>query len=670
MAAKKTDKSGPASRARMAVCLCDCGQSLDGKLDYAALAGDAGQLPGVARVVRCSKLCQGEGINELLAAMSSQRISRALIAACTPGYYQVCLDKALESAGVSPHLMGKVNIREHCAWVHPDRAEATAKASGLIAAAAARLRRAEAVGSQRVSLNPGVLVIGAGLAGMQTALALAGNTRKVTLVEKAEQVGGAALEQETVVEASGAAAKLAEEVQANRRITVLTNSELKSLTGRFGEFQARLSDRKVECGAVVVATGQKESAGPEQLPSLNGILSFSDLSRSLRANRLSNLQRIGIALDLSVQQDRAATRAALQLARRARQRWFCEVYVFCRHLRVGGQDQEQEYLAARQSGVVVIRSLADLDISQEVTAVRVKGMDEQTGREFDLVLDLLAVANVPVTNNGQGELAGKLLTGKPSAGLVQRDNVFLLPVDSGRKGIFFAGTCRGSMEWKQALADGLTAAGNVQDLLSGSSVKGPAKRAEVDPAKCAFCLTCYRSCPHGAIGMDPENRAAVVIPMMCQACGVCTVECPAKAIELVDFTDEQLSITSGENGSIIVFACENSALPAADRAGLDRMEYSSQVQIVPVPCAGRVDPVHILRALQRGASKVLVLGCHEEACKYLHGNSRARARLDRLKGQLCELGLESDCLQIGSLMAADAERFVGLVSGDLEIVSE
>lgn len=670
MAVKKKDKSLSGRRARLAVCLCDCGGSLAEGLDFSALAGAAGELPGVARVVRCSSLCQAGGVDELLGAMTSQRISRAVIAACAPAYYQRCLEKAQDEAGINPHLVGKVNIREHCAWVHPSKAEATGKAAGLIAAAVERMRLAEAVGKQRVNLNPQVLVIGGGLAGMRAALSLAENKHKVTLVDKSEQIGGAALAQEAAPEAAKTAAELAGAVRVNRRITVLTGTELKSLTGRFGQFEARLSEDKIECGAVVVATGRKQLAGPEQLPGLNGILSFDDLARSLRTNRLSTLRRVGLVLDLGIQQDRAATRTALRLARRARELWFCEVYVFCGHLRVSGGEQEQEYQEARQAGVVIIKSLDGLDISQEVTAVRVKGRDEQTGRDFDLVLELLAAADVPVNNNGQGELAGKLLTGKPAAGLVQRDNVFLLPVDSGRKGIVFAGTCRASMEWPGVLADGLAAAGEVHALLSEASVRAEAKRAEVEAAKCAFCLTCYRSCPHGAIGMDRNNRAAEVVPIMCQACGVCVAECPAKAIELVDYTDAQLSIRPGGDGSVIVFACENSGLPAADRAGLERMEYSPEVQIVPVPCAGRVDPVHVLRSLQSGARKVVVLGCHEQACKYLHGISRARARLERLKRQLGELGLESDCIEIGSLMAADAGRFVDFVSGELETVSE
>ena len=103
----------------------------------------------------------------------------------------------------------------------------------------------------------------------------------------------------------------------------------------------------------------------------------------------------------------------------------------------------------------------------------------------------------------------------------------------------------------------------------------------------------------------------------------------------------------------------------ADSAGLARMNYSPDVAIVPVPCAGRVDPVHVLRALQAGAKKVLILGCHDQACKYLHGINRAKARIDRLHSQLTELGLDPDCVRIGSLMAADAGRFVNFVTDEL-----
>ncbi len=666
---KQQKPSAPRSRSRLAVCLCECAGTLAEKLDFLAISAAAGRLPGVARVVRCHALCQPGGCDQLLASLKDQRISRALIVACTPAYYRTALEKALSSSNINPHLVSRVNIREHCAWVHPDQRKATEKASRLIDSAVQRLRLAERVGTQRISLNRRVLVIGAGLAGMQAALDLADKKHGVTLITASEDLGGRALQQSVIPEAAERAQQLAKLIKLNRRISVLTDTTLQSLAGRFGQFQAHLLQDQIDCGAVIVATGQSQVTGPEQLAPITGTLTFDDLARMLQANRLSNLKRIGIILDFQSQLDRAATRAALKLASRARLLWGCETYLFCSHLRVSGPDLEQQYHQARQDGVVIIKSLSCPQITQQITAVRLKGTDEQTHREFDLVLDLLAVADVPQTNNGQADLTTKLRTGQPVDGSVQRDNVFLLPVDSGRKGILFAGSCRAPLEWTQALDEGSAAAEHAHTLLKDSATRAPAKLAEVEPAKCAFCLTCYRSCPHGAIAMDQENSAAVVVPIMCQACGVCVAECPAKAIELVDYTDSQLSISPASPGAAIVFACENSALLAADRAGLARMTYSSDVAIVPVPCAGRVDPVHVLRALQGGAKKVLILGCHDQACKYLHGINRAKARIDRLQSQLTELGLDPDCVQIGSLMAADAGRFVNFVTGDLQEIT-
>ena len=652
----KFDIKPPRRSSRLAVVLCDCGQTLCNSLDYPAITAAVEKLPGVSKVISTSDFCQPTGIDQCVSALADAKITHVLVAACAPVYYQTALAQAL---GTSKLLIGQTNIREHCAWVHRDPDAACEKALRLIKLAVQRLRLANHVAERTVRLNQRVLVVGAGLAGMQTALSLAHAGHKTTLITKSDTLGGRAVRQTILPDAAAQATDLATQARANRKITVLTNTQLQSLAGQFGRFEAHLSqqDSALACGLVVVATGQAQFSDPPG----PGLLSFEDLSLMLRKNRLSNLKRIGLVLDLKAQQDCASTRACLKLARRARELWLCETYVFCQHLRVAGPDQEQDYQDARQAGVLVIKTSAAPTITEQVGSVRVTGTDEQTHRPFDFTLDLLAAADIPKRENGQASLNAKLRTGKAIAGLAQRDNVFLLPVDSGRKGILFAGSCRVSMEWTQALADGSAAAEQAHALLTPSSIRIPAQKAQVDPTKCAFCLTCYRTCPHGAIDMDQDNRAAVVSSVMCQACGVCASECPAKAIDVVDYSDDQLCTTTGFAGGTVIFACENSALLAADRAGLGRIAYSANTTMTPVCCAGRVDPVHVLRALQAGAKKVLVLGCHEQACKYMHGITRAKARIERLRDQLSQLGMEPDRVQIGTLMAADAGRFVEFV---------
>ncbi|NIA07474.1 MAG: hydrogenase iron-sulfur subunit [Actinobacteria bacterium] len=654
----KFDIKKPRRNPRVAVLLCDCGQTLSDALDFPAITAAVRKLPGVAQVLCLSDLCQPTGIAQCVSALSDAKITHVLVAACAPVYYQAVLAQALDQFGF---FISRTNIREHCAWVHSDPDAASEKALRLIKLATQRQRLANHVVDRTVRLNQRVLVIGAGLAGMQTSLCLAHAGHKVALITRSDSLGGRAVRQTILPDAAARATDLASKVQANRKITVLTNTELRSLTGQFGHFQAHLSptDVALSCGLVVVATGQAQLSDPPG----PGLLSFEDLSLLLRKNRLSSLTRIGLILDLRDQQDCAATRACLKLARRARELWLCETYVFCQHLRVAGSDQEQDYQDARQAGVLVVKTASAPQIIEQVGSVCVTGTDEQTRRPFALTLDLLAAADIPKGDNGQASLNSLLRTGKTVAGLAQRDNVFLLPVDSGRKGILFAGSCRVSMEWPQTLADGLAAAEQAHLLLTPSSIRIAAQRAQVDPSKCAFCLTCYRTCPHGAIDIDQDGRAAVISPVMCQACGVCASECPAKAIDLVDYSDDQLCTTTGFAGGTVIFACENSALLAADRAGLGRMAYSANTTITPVCCVGRVDPVHVLRALQAGARKVLVLGCHEQACKYMHGINRAKARIERLRDQFTQLGLEPDRVQIGTLMAADAGRFVEFVNG-------
>ena len=659
----KLDIKPPRRASRVAVMLCDCGQTLSNALDLPAITSAVEKLPSVVKVIPTSNLCQPAGIDQCLSSLTDDKITHVLIAACSPAYYQAALTRALAETKL---IVSRTNIREHCAWVHPDSDQASEKALRLIKLAVDRLRLSNRVAEKSVRLDQRVLVIGAGLAGMQTALSLANAGHKTTLITRADSLGGQALRQTILPDATAQAYQLASTVQANRKIKILTGTQLDYLAGQFGSFQAHLSsqDSPLACGLVVVATGRATLPKPP----LPGLLSFEDLSLMLRKNRLSNLTRIGLILDLKGQQDLAATRACLKLARRARQLWLCETYVFCQHLRVAGPDEEQDYNDARQAGVVFVKTASTPQISEQVGSVRVAGLDEYTHRPFDLTLDMLACADIPKGGNGQAGLNALLRTGKALPGLAQRDNVFLLPVDSGRKGILFAGSCRTNMEWTQAIADGSTAAEQAHDLLTPSSIRIPAQRAQVDPDKCAFCLTCYRTCPHGAIDIDQNGRTAVISPLMCQACGVCASECPAKAIEMVDYSDDQLSVTAGFAGGTVIFACENSALLAADRAGLGRLAYSADTTITPISCAGRIDPVHVLRALQAGAKRVLILGCHEEACKYIHGITRAKARIERLRDQLTQLGMDPDSVQVGTLMAAEAGRFVELISGGNESV--
>ena len=88
-----------------------------------------------------------------------------------------------------------------------------------------------------------------------------------------------------------------------------------------------------------------------------------------------------------------------------------------------------------------------------------------------------------------------------------------------------------------------------------------------------------------------------------------------------------------------------------------RIDYPSNVKIVRVPCTGKVDLLHILKAFEEGVDGVYVAGCLEGECHFLSGNLRAKKRVGHLQGILAALGINPGRLQMYNLSAAMGSRF-------------
>jgi F420-non-reducing hydrogenase iron-sulfur subunit len=89
-----------------------------------------------------------------------------------------------------------------------------------------------------------------------------------------------------------------------------------------------------------------------------------------------------------------------------------------------------------------------------------------------------------------------------------------------------------------------------------------------------------------------------------------------------------------------------------------RKSYPANVKLIRVPCTGRVDDVHLMRAFEEGMDGVYVAGCLEGECHFLRGNLRAKKRVGHVKGILTALGINPERLQMYNLSAAMGGRFV------------
>ena len=88
-----------------------------------------------------------------------------------------------------------------------------------------------------------------------------------------------------------------------------------------------------------------------------------------------------------------------------------------------------------------------------------------------------------------------------------------------------------------------------------------------------------------------------------------------------------------------------------------RLEYPANITIIRLPCSGKIDVMHLLRAFQKGADGVYVVGCLEGTCHYNEGNYRARERVEYVRMLLDEIGIEGDRVRMYNLSSGEGPTF-------------
>jgi F420-non-reducing hydrogenase iron-sulfur subunit len=108
---------------------------------------------------------------------------------------------------------------------------------------------------------------------------------------------------------------------------------------------------------------------------------------------------------------------------------------------------------------------------------------------------------------------------------------------------------------------------------------------------------------------------------------------------------------------IVAFCCLHCAYAAADLAGGSRCSYPPSIKIVAVPCTGRVDSLHLLKAIEDGADGVMVAGCLPGRCHFQTGNLYANQRVEHIRELLEEIGLESERVRMVNVSAGMGVQF-------------
>jgi heterodisulfide reductase subunit A len=174
-------------------------------------------------------------------------------------------------------------------------------------------------------------------------------------------------------------------------------------------------------------------------------------------------------------------------------------------------------------------------------------------------------------------------------------------------------------------------------------------KAHVDAYRCIGCGNCHYACAFEAIEMETPG-VAQIDPEACSGCGACAGVCPVFAIKIDGFEYEVISQAIHSYKSLIpamkqktgkpvilVLPCEWSEFSYLDSLDNSKME---NIVILELPCAGRVDLLHVLEALYSGFDGVLVAACKKGDCKLEKGNEKAENRISSLKRLLAQVNLQ------------------------------
>jgi len=179
--------SGP----RIGVYVCHCGTNIAGTVDCPAVAEYASTLDHVVLARDNKYTCSEPGQQLIKDDIREHKLDRVVVASCSPRLHEPTFRMAVSQAGLNPYLLEMANLREHCSWVHTqDRKAATAKARDLVRMAVARAARLSPQEEAEIPVTREALVIGGGVAGIQSSLDLADAGYHVWLVEKQPSIGG------------------------------------------------------------------------------------------------------------------------------------------------------------------------------------------------------------------------------------------------------------------------------------------------------------------------------------------------------------------------------------------------------------------------------------------------------------------------------------------------
>jgi heterodisulfide reductase subunit A len=465
--------------------------------------------------------------------------------------------------------MEMTNIREFCAWVHPNQPEkATHKAMESVRIAAGRAKLLEPIQKSAIVPEKHALIIGGGISGMSAALAIADAGFRVSLVERSNALGGNLHNISFVVEGHNPQRLLRDLVNrviADNNIRVYTRTEVIQHTGHIGAYQAVLrhrdgTEQTIKHGVTIVAIGGRESSGTKYLQGEHPKVITQLELEEIIAHRLDEVVELNDVVMIQcvrpegVEQDYCSRICCTNTIKNAMRIKVanpdCRVTVLYKDIITYGF-REEYYTEARRRGVLFIRYDDENEpITESLNGnIRVTVKEPMVGRDVVFSPDLLVLSTAVVPAEGADQLSRILKVPLSDEGFFLEAHIKMRPMDFMEDGIFLCGMAHYPKFIEESISHALATAARAITILSKEPLFVGGQIAVIDQDKCVGCLTCTRTCPfeipvidEGKLGVGAIVGAAYIDPTLCHGCGTCTAECPAVAIQLINFTDQQIMV--------------------------------------------------------------------------------------------------------------------------------
>jgi heterodisulfide reductase subunit A len=561
-----------AEEPRIGVFICHCGTNIAGVIDVAALKEYAATLPGVLHAETNLFTCSQDTQKNIQDRIAEHNLNRIVVASCSPRTHEAVFQETLREGSLNPYLLEMANIRDQDAWVHQQEPEAALdKAKDLVRMAAARVATLEPLQREKFPVTKSALVVGGGVAGMETALSLANMMFPVHLVEKTDRLGGNAWNlviSHREFDYRGYLEKLIKSVESHEKIEVMFNSGVKGAGGFIGNFQTIIStangDRQVEHGVTILATGGRAYIPTEYAYGQHADIFLSaDLDEAI-ATRNPRVVQAGQAVFIQCVGSReperpycsrvCCTRSVESALVLKELNPAMDVFILYRDMRTYGE-LEDLYQKAREEGIMFIRFDQEHKPRVEITpegGLEVLVRDPILERLLKLKPDIINLASAILPNPVQ-DLAELFKVPLNAEGFFHEVHAKLRPVDFSTDGIYLAGLAHYPKPLDECIVQGKAAAARAATVLAREMVEVQPLVARVNQDLCIGCGFCELACPFGAmhlVKIPGKGYRSENLPAYCKGCGVCAAGCPMRAIDMLHFRDRQIlaAIHAGGHG--------------------------------------------------------------------------------------------------------------------------